>query len=106
MLGQINAMTPMGNPNVTIGLAWGWHALTSNDPLPQGSAPQPDLDKVIILLTDGQNTQYRFSSNQAAIDSSNQAAIDLRTQQACNNIKAQNIKLYTVRVIEGNASLL
>ena len=49
-------------------------------------------------MTDGQNTQYRFSSNQAAID--------LRTQQACNNIKAQNIKLYTVRVIEGNASLL
>lgn len=98
-LGQkINAMTPTGNTNVTIGLAWGWHALTSSDPLPEGSAPQPDLDKVIILLTDGQNTQNRFSSTQSEID--------LRTQKACANIKAANIKIYTVRVIDGNASLL
>ena len=32
--------------------------------------------------------------------------IDARTQKACDNIKAANIKLYTVRVIDGNASLL
>jgi hypothetical protein len=99
VLGQkINAMTPTGNTNVTIGLAWGWHALTSDIPLPEGSAPMPDLDKVIILLTDGENTQNRFSSTQAAIDA--------RTQKACDNIKAANIKLYTIRVIDGNAALL
>ena len=35
-----------------------------------------------------------------------QADIDARTQQACANVKKLYIKLYTIRVIEGNASLL
>ena len=34
------------------------------------------------------------------------SAIDARTALACANIKAADIKLYTVRVIEGNAQLL
>jgi hypothetical protein len=94
-------MTPNGNTNVTIGAVWGWHALTKTDPLTEASDPAPDLDKVLILLTDGDNTQNRFSSSQSAIDA--------RTTKVCNNIKAAattNIKIYTVRVIDGNASLL
>ena len=50
-------MTPNGNTNVTIGLAWGWHALTSNAPLSEAVAPAPDIDKVLIILTDGD--EYR-----------------------------------------------
>ncbi len=34
------------------------------------------------------------------------STIDARTAAACTNIKAANIKIYTVRVINGNASLL
>jgi Mg-chelatase subunit ChlD len=95
---MVNDMTPSGNTNVTIGLEWAWHALTPSAPLTQGSAPKSDLDKVLVLLTDGTNTQNRFSS--VASD------IDARTQASCANIKAAGIKLYTVRVIEGNAALL
>jgi Flp pilus assembly protein TadG len=98
---KINSMTPKGNTNVTIGAAWGWHALTKTDPLTEASDPAPDLDKVLILLTDGDNTQNRFSSSQSSIDA--------RTTKVCDNIKAAattNIKIYTVRVIDGNASLL
>ena len=29
---KVDAMTAAGNTNVTIGLAWGWHALTANVP--------------------------------------------------------------------------
>jgi hypothetical protein len=58
----------------------------------------PDLDKVIVLLTDGQNTQNRFTSSTSSIDS--------RTEKVCTNAKADNIKVYTVRVIDGNATLL
>jgi hypothetical protein len=72
--------------------------LTSNLPFTQASAPAPDLDKVIVLLTDGDNTQNRWTSSASSIDA--------RTTAACNNIKAANIKIYTVRVIDGNASLL
>jgi hypothetical protein len=61
-------------------------------------APQPDLDKVIILLTDGQNTQTRWTSSTSSIDG--------RTQKVCDNAKADNIKIYTVRVIVGNGTLL
>src|SRR5207237_1968035 len=89
---KIDAMTPAGNTNTTIGLVWGWHALTPNLPLTQGSAAAPDLDKVIIMLTDGDNTQDRWSTAQSAIDG--------RMQMACDNVKAppSNIKIYTVRV--------
>jgi Flp pilus assembly protein TadG len=95
---KIDAMTPAGNTNTTIGLVWGWHSLTPNLPLTQGAAVAPDLDKVIIMLTDGDNTEDRWSTTQSSIDA--------RMEMACANVKAANIKVYTVRVINGNANLL
>jgi Flp pilus assembly protein TadG len=95
---KIDAMQPTGNTNVTIGLSWAWHALTSNSPLPEAAAANSGLDKVIILLTDGQNTENRWSTSQSSIDT--------RTKKVCDNVKAAGIKVYTVRVIDGNASLL
>ena len=35
-----------------------------------------------------------------------QSAIDARTELVCTNIKEAGIKLYTIRVIDGNATLL
>ena len=95
--GKIDAMKPAGNTNVTIGLAWAWQTLAPTAPM---NAPEasPDLDKVIVLLTDGENTQNRFTTSTSSIDS--------RTEKICANAKADNIKIYTVRVINGNASLL
>jgi Flp pilus assembly protein TadG len=93
-----DAMKPDGTTNVTIGLAWGWHALTSGAPLTEATAPAKDLDKVLVLLTDGENTENRWTTNTAAIDQ--------RTRTVCENIKKEGIKLYTVRVIDGSASLL
>lgn len=95
---KIDSLQPSGNTNVTIGLSWAFHALTAGDPLNTAAVPSGDLDKVIILLTDGDNTQNRWTNTQADIDA--------RTQQACANVKKANIKLYTIRVIDGNASLL
>jgi Mg-chelatase subunit ChlD len=94
----VDAMKADGTTNVTIGLSWAWHALTPGSPLKQGSSAAPDLDKIVILLTDGENTENRFTTNTSAIDK--------RTETACANIKKDGIKLYTVRVIEGNAALL
>ena len=95
---KIDAMAASGNTNVTIGLVWGWHALTASQPMTEGSDPAPDKDKVIVLLTDGDNTQNRWSTSSSSIDA--------RTALACTNAKAANIKIYTVRVIDGNATLL
>jgi uncharacterized protein YegL len=94
---KIDGMTSAGNTNVTIGLAWAWQTLSPVEPM-NAPSPQPDLDKVIILLTDGENTQNRWSSSTSSIDA--------RTQKVCDNAKADNIKIYTVRVINGNGTLL
>jgi Flp pilus assembly protein TadG len=94
---KINAMTPTGNTNVTIGMAMAFQTLSPVAPF-NASAPAIDLDKVIILLTDGENTESRFSSTAKTIDK--------RTKLACDNAKAANIKIYTIRVINGNSSLL
>jgi len=94
---RIDAMTPAGNTNVTIGLSWGFQLLSPNAPF-NAPAPAPDLDKVIVMMTDGENTQNRWTSTSSSIDA--------RTQKACDNVKAANIKLYTVRVINGDVTLL
>jgi hypothetical protein len=96
---KIDAMSAAGNTNVTIGLAWAWHALTSTSPLTEGASKgTANLTKFIILLTDGDNTQNRWTTTQSQIDA--------RTELACANVKADGIRLYTVRVIDGNADLL
>jgi uncharacterized protein YegL len=94
---KVDAMTPAGNTNVTIGLTWGFQLLSPVEPF-NAPAAEPDLDKVIIMLTDGLNTQNRWTSSESSIDS--------RTKKACDNVKAANIRLYTVRVIDGDVTLL
>ncbi len=49
--------------------------------------------QVIILLTDGLNTQDRWYTTQSKIDA--------RQQITCNNIKAAGVTLYTIQVNTG-----
>ncbi len=91
---KINAMQPNGNTNQAIGLQVGWQTLTASP----FSVPAMDSNytytQVIILLTDGLNTQDRWYSNASSIDT--------RQQKTCDNIKAAGITLYTVQVNTGN----
>lgn len=97
--GRIDTMTPVGNTNVTIGAVWGWATLTQSAPFSEAKpSTEPRLKKYMILLTDGDNTENRFSNNQNQIDP--------RTSLACTNAKAAGINLYTIRVIDGDAALL
>ena len=88
---KIDTMTPNGNTNQAIGLAWGWLSLNQTSPL---NAPAEDpnytYNKAIILMTDGLNTQNRWTTNAATIDA--------RQAQLCTNIKAAGITIYTVQV--------
>ena len=52
-----------------------------------------NYSQVIILLTDGLNTQDRWYTSQSSIDT--------RQQLTCNNIKAAGITLYTIQVNTG-----
>jgi Mg-chelatase subunit ChlD len=95
---MIDKLKADGKTNLTIGLAWGWHALTSNAPLTEAAAPDKNLEKIIVFLTDGLNTQNRWTTKAADIDA--------RTKIVCENIKKAGIKIYTIRVMEGNQALL
>jgi Flp pilus assembly protein TadG len=92
----VDTMTANGNTNQAIGLALGWQTLTQGVPF---SAPALDpnyqYQQIIILLTDGLNTQDRWYTNQSSIDA--------RQQITCNNVKAAGIILYTVQVNINNA---
>jgi len=55
--------------------------------------PNYTYAQVIILLTDGLNTQDRWYTSQSSIDA--------RQQLTCNNIKASGITLYTIQVNTG-----
>ncbi len=96
---RIDEMTPTGNTNVTIGAVWGWATLTPSAPFTEAKpATEANLKKYMILLTDGKNTENRFSGTENTIDA--------RTRLACTNAKAAGINLYTIRVIDGDADLL
>ncbi len=93
----INAMQPSGNTNITIGLQMGHAVMSSGLPFAQ-TGSEPDVLRYMILLTDGDNTQNRWTSSTTSINS--------RTTLGCNAVKAAGITLFTVRVIEGNETLL
>ena len=57
----VNSMQPNGGTNQPIGLVWGWQSLVGGGPL---TAPRTGSDynykKIIILLSDGLNTEDRW----------------------------------------------
>jgi hypothetical protein len=77
---------------------WGWHSLTAGMPLTEAELPSKKIVKYIVFLTDGKNTQNRWSTNAKEIDA--------RTEIVCDSIKKADIKIYTIRVVEGNKALL
>lgn len=62
----VAAMRPLGGTNVAEGMAWGWRVLSSKEPF-TGGRPEIEKgnDKVLIVLTDGENTYYNSSTDYA-----------------------------------------
>ena len=88
----VNNMQPNGNTNQAIGLAHAWMSLVGGGPYPAPPAMDANYQysQVIILLTDGLNTEDRWYTSQNSIDA--------RQQLTCNNVKAAGITLYTIQV--------
>jgi hypothetical protein len=102
---EVDAMNANGSTNQTIGLAWAWQSLTSGAPLNAPILPA-NTQPIIILLSDGLNTQDRWYG-----DGSNQSSqVDSRMSLACTHLKAAGITIYTVFVdlngTQGNSTVL
>jgi hypothetical protein len=124
---SIDKMTATGETNIPMGLMWGWHTLSPNAPFADGVAYHtPKYKKIVVLMTDGENTLQQNSSNNNSTysaagyvwqgrltqddgtaltsrDSSNStrtAALDSRLKKLCANMKAPevDIEIYAVGV--------
>ncbi len=86
----IDGLAPVGNTNQGIGLVWAWQSLT------QAPFTIPAYDtgyvykKIIILMSDGLNTQDRWYTSQSSIDA--------REAIACTNAKADGVVIYAIQV--------
>jgi Flp pilus assembly protein TadG len=97
----VNSMQPNGSTNQPIGLVWGWQSLVGGGPL---TAPAMDSNyeykQIIILLSDGMNTQDRWFGN----DPNASQAVDNRMYNkgngtgTCANAKAAGITIYAIQV--------
>ena len=99
---QIDGMTPSGNTNQAVGLAWGWQSLsTTNGPI---MAPAKDTTHIyqdyVVLLSDGLNTQDRWYTNASDIDA--------RQELLCKNVKdpskngGNQVTVFTIQVNIGS----
>jgi Flp pilus assembly protein TadG len=97
---KITSLVAGGNTNVPIGAMWGWTMLRKGAPLSNAQETQgaEKVAKYAIILTDGENTENTLGQSRATIDAN--------TTAVCTNIKAAGITVFTIRVIDGNATLL
>jgi hypothetical protein len=96
MTALVDSMSANGTTNQAIGLAWGWLSLVGGGPFPTPPAMDPSYSyqQVIILLTDGLNTQDRWYGDGAHPSTQ----IDTRQALTCSNVKAAGITVYAIQV--------
>jgi len=122
----IDGMKAVGTTNIPEGLVWGWHAVSPNLPFQDArSYDTKHLRKVIILMTDGQNTflDAKDGGNKNNSDytglgyiwqnmlgitggtqSDRTAKMDARLAELCTNAKNKKIEIYTILVEESSTS--
>jgi len=105
----VNAMQPTGGTNQAIGLAWAVQSLIPNGVL---SAPAEDANttynRVIILLSDGLNTEDRWPEYGNGSSQASGNPIDARQALLCSNLNntkdSKGNAMYTIYTIQVNTS--
>ncbi|MDQ7078571.1 MAG: VWA domain-containing protein [Robiginitomaculum sp.] len=96
---KVSEMKPVGWTYVPEGLAWGWRVLSSPVPYDQGASyADQDWKKVLVLMTDGENT-VKWSWDKGwpkAKTNTTKTSGDQKTKTLCRNIKDEGITIYTV----------
>ncbi len=89
----VDSLQPDGNTNQGIGLQIGWMSLVGGPFTVPAKDPNYSYSDVIVLVTDGLNTQNRWYTDQTSIDT--------REATTCANAKAAKITIYTVFINTG-----
>jgi hypothetical protein len=97
----VNNMDPNGNTNQPIGLVWGWMSLVGGGPF---TVPPKDTnfayDQIIILMSDGLNTEDRWYTTQSDIDA-RMYDKDNGGVGTCKNVRDAGVAVYTIHVNTG-----
>ena len=100
MTTEVNKMQAGGSTDQPIGLVWGWQTLVGGGPFTAPAMdPNYQYQQVIILLSDGLNTQDRWYGNGSTTSTQVDSRMyDSHGNGTCANIKAAGITIYTVQV--------
>lgn len=100
MNSMIDSLQPMGMTNQPIGLVWGWQSLAGGGPF---TVPVKDVNykykEIIILLSDGMNTQNKWFTSQTPVD--NRMHQNGNGTGTCANAKAAGVEIYAIQVNTG-----
>lgn len=92
----INALVANYETYVPAGLNWGWNVLSPTAPFTEGSPHDPNNRKprkALVLMTDGENTKSLSGTMHSGNNTANANGL---TTSLCNNIRAQNIEIFTI----------
>ena len=97
---EINNLTPNGDTYIPAGLVWGLRTISSDVPFSDGIAyskmESDKTDKVIVLMSDGENTRSAQLPGLPTHNGTDVSEADKWTEEVCSNIKQKKIKLYTI----------
>jgi len=94
----IDAMAAVGSTYIPSGLMWGWRVLSTQAPFAESAGDRVDgegnkINKVLILMTDGENTASPSFPGHAGTDIT---LANQLTTQSCEAIKADRVRIFTI----------
>ncbi len=98
LMAAIDGLVATGETYIPSGLMWGWRALSAIEPLGESAGEKRDangnkISKVLILMTDGENTKSPVYPDHTGTDA--QLANTLTTE-SCAAIKGAGIQIFTI----------
>jgi Flp pilus assembly protein TadG len=105
----INALTsPTGTTNIPAGLGWAWRVLEPEAPFTEAvSDPDYELQKAIVLLTDGENTGGVGDGYKTVFGLNTTAGpdMDARLLSLADNIKSSGVIIYVIQFANSGGAL-
>jgi len=117
----IKALKASGSTNISEGVAWAWRALSPEAPFMEGDRFTQKVQKVMVLLSDGNNSIAKRSGHFGGTDYSAYGymenerlegvdgwydqneildAMDKRTKLVCRNAKQAGVRIFVIRLAQ------
>ena len=94
---KLDALEAFGNTRTDVGMVWGWRSISPQwrgvwpgDPTLPLDYDAALMDKVVIIMTDGENTPWLTGDGLTQEETNNQLA------QQCTDLKDLGVKIYTI----------